>query len=1185
MPKAFDLYPDRRGKDDTHSPLKNLIDYSSPMDMTVRDAAGRVNLTIDSKVTEAIDNTIQWIKDNTGIDLTDIVALTDLIAQELHFGDTAYWTTWFDNLTRMFDDLDFTSPDFNPTDAWNIFANTFLAPLGIVLTPTSPLDASKLLGQLFPGLFSNVPSTAITDADANLLWNGGFVGAIAVVGGGVWVRDEHVYYLVDGEDALTAGSVRVTADGTTKELLSNAVTVGNTQQDQIVPGQKLAYEVDVLTSGLTGAGTPVQMGIQTNLSSTTLYQSMPAGTDLTHWRNAPAGAKVATLTADYEVPDDGSVTWVRMSLVLDQSATAGNVWWDKASEKLTGGLIADLQAGYNDLHDDAVAGAAADAAFLTAVKASFDDNVGDWAGLLADLTTAYQTWTTTKTGLLSSEIATITDMLNELMGIDPATGFISPAKVAGLEALQSDFDDLSTESATQTAAWGTMIASWQTTLANGALDWTTKLSQMEAAFSTYQQVAQDVASASVITLTAIINGLLGIDPTTGMTPQTQVVGLDDSLTQLGAALTGDVADAGQWAWLAQFVNGYYALTGQAHTTAVANANTLAVRDNKPISYGLDNTTESNIDFTLATSTINITSAGTKIAFVRCAQTDVKNTIAFTAATASAPTGFYVSFYKVDFVNSKLLYINTSLNLVSQLGSTEKWIFTDAAGTAVQPGDVLAIEFQVVGSGSVNVYGMTLTKPTHPVAMLAGAAASRSGAPGGTTTNLAFTGLATPSGIVMDAAGAVYTADQANNRVLKLVGTTQTVVGFTGLSNPIDVEVDAAGAIYVVDYGNNRVVKRVGNTNTVLPFTGLSSPASVTVDAAGAVYVGDYGNNRVVKLVGSTQTTLAFTGLIHPIGVVVDASGAVYVASQGNNIVKKLVGATQTTLPFTGLSSPSMLAMDAAGSFYVTDTANNRVVRLVGSTQTAPYGFASGLNTPFGIIVDAANNLYVADAGNNRVAEYTNNTAFSALVFNNTTIPYVGLETSSPPPPTYPDNTDTYTSAGSVSTLTLDPWVTHVDLIGLGGGGGGQGETGGTVGRGGSPGAWNTKTLVVGTDIAAGGAITVTVGAGGAGGPYFTDGSAGSSTTFAWTDVNGTAHTLTCAGGAGGGIGNGANLTTYGQAPSPQNDTYNSVTYPGGGAQLVPAVGNTPGGSGPGGQAFQYGWAGARGQAWTVERQT
>jgi hypothetical protein len=963
MPKAFDLFPARRGRDDTHSPLKNLLDWTSPMDMTARDAGGRVNSAIEAAVSQAVDETVQWIKDNTGIDLSNIVALTDLIAQQLHFGDTDYWNAWFDNLTRMFDDLDFTSPNFNPAESWNIFVSTFLAPLGIVLTPSSPLDASKLLGQLFPGLFSNVPSTAITDADANLLTNGGFVGAIAVVGGGVWVLDQHVYYLVPGEDALTAGSVRVTADGTAKELRSNAVTVGITQNDQIRPGQKLAYSVDVLASGLTGAGTPVRMVAVTNLSSSTLAQSMPAGTDLTHWRNAPAGAKSATLTANYTVPDDGSVTWVRMGLVLDQSATVGaSVWWDQASEKLTGGLISDLQAGYSDLHDDAVANQAADAAFLTAVKAAIDTHPGDWPGLMAALSTAYQTWTTTKSGLASAAIATLTTMLNELLGISPTTGTIATSKVDGLDDLNTDFAALQTESATQQAAWGTMMASWKATLNNGALDWPTKISQLESAFSTYQQVAQGVASAQVITVTSIINGLLGIDPATGSTQLAQVEGLDSYFTELGAALTGDSGTAaGPWAWLGQIISSYYALTGQAHSTAVANNNTLSIRTNIPAYVGLDNTAESNMPVTniAATSIMQLTTAsGSLIGFIRCQRTSTKGAVVF-PGSSSVPgntTAFYINVFRLDTATGNLKFLFSTGDIKTLLPTSQGWVryaFPSAQKFAVVEGDVIAVELQGVGTTSAGAYG---------------------------------TGTA-----------------------------TQVVADPT------------------------RVMPHIGGFRVA----GTSPP----------------------------------TGDI------------------------------------------------ASGSYQFSGKA-----------------------------------------------------------------PYVALEITDANEVTYPPVPNAYTTVGT-STQTVDTaWpVGFVDLVGIGGGGGGQGETGSTVGRGGSPGQWGTNTLTVGgtgaNSIAAGGTITISVGDGGDGGPYFSDGSYGQNTTFQWHDTGGTLRTLTCPGGQGGGIANGNNLTIYGQAPSPATETYQGKSYKGGSPQTTGAPGYPPGGSGPGGQPFQYGFKGGRGQAWTVERYT
>jgi DNA-binding beta-propeller fold protein YncE len=56
--------------------------------------------------------------------------------------------------------------------------------------------------------------------------------------------------------------------------------------------------------------------------------------------------------------------------------------------------------------------------------------------------------------------------------------------------------------------------------------------------------------------------------------------------------------------------------------------------------------------------------------------------------------------------------------------------------------------------------------------------------------------------------AVYVADGANNRVLKLAAgsTTQTELPFTGLSFPEGVAVDATGAVYVADSDNDRVLR-------------------------------------------------------------------------------------------------------------------------------------------------------------------------------------------------------------------------------------------------------------------------------------------------------------------------------------------------------------------------------------------
>ncbi|BBZ09854.1 glycine-rich domain-containing protein [Mycobacterium branderi] len=205
------------------------------------------------------------------------------------------------------------------------------------------------------------------------------------------------------------------------------------------------------------------------------------------------------------------------------------------------------------------------------------------------------------------------------------------------------------------------------------------------------------------------------------------------------------------------------------------------------------------------------------------------------------------------------------------------------------------------------------------------------------------------------------------------------------------------------------------------------------------------------------------------------------------------------------------------------------------------------------------------------------TALSSGITYTGNTPYVGLGVSNIPPNYQPPVTSTYTAAGQY-TFTLPPWMVagnKLDLAGVGGGGAGQGEQGYSGGQGGSAGSWNVGTLVVGTDIAPGGTITVTVGAGG---PqqiqYFTAGLPGTATTFQWTDPGGTQHTLTCPGGAGG---SGIPTSQYGASPG--NETYNGVIYYGGGTANESFAGSAPGGGGGGAAPYSFGGAGADGQAW------
>jgi DNA-binding beta-propeller fold protein YncE len=143
--------------------------------------------------------------------------------------------------------------------------------------------------------------------------------------------------------------------------------------------------------------------------------------------------------------------------------------------------------------------------------------------------------------------------------------------------------------------------------------------------------------------------------------------------------------------------------------------------------------------------------------------------------------------------------------------------------------------------------------------------------------IAFLGATLVSAIVM-------TGCSPHNGQLPANREREFALPFTGLHEPRGVAVDAAGNVYVADSANNRVLKLAAgsSTQTVLPFTGLNlstgvinySMAGVAVDATGNVYVADSANNQVVKLAAesSTQTVLPFSGLADPSGVAVDTAG-------------------------------------------------------------------------------------------------------------------------------------------------------------------------------------------------------------------------------------------------------------------------------------------------------------------------
>ena len=230
-------------------------------------------------------------------------------------------------------------------------------------------------------------------------------------------------------------------------------------------------------------------------------------------------------------------------------------------------------------------------------------------------------------------------------------------------------------------------------------------------------------------------------------------------------------------------------------------------------------------------------------------------------------------------------------------------------------------------------------PGGVLSLVAGGAFGFSG-DGGLATQAA---IAFPSGVAVDAAGNVYFADKANNRVRKVdtAGIITTVAGsagtpgFTGDGGPATsaklglnltaafqgVAVDSAGNLYIADPRNNRV--RIVNTAGII-----------------TTYA---GNGNIFQTAHGDGGPPAMAGLSTPYGVRVDSAGNIFIADTGDDIVRKVTGAATT-----GASGPTISANGVVnGASFQPGIAANSWVTIQGS------GFATKTDDWSNSIVNGA----------------------------------------------------------------------------------------------------------------------------------------------------------------------------------------------------------------------------------------
>ncbi|MES2924052.1 MAG: choice-of-anchor Q domain-containing protein [Verrucomicrobiota bacterium] len=259
----------------------------------------------------------------------------------------------------------------------------------------------------------------------------------------------------------------------------------------------------------------------------------------------------------------------------------------------------------------------------------------------------------------------------------------------------------------------------------------------------------------------------------------------------------------------------------------------------------------------------------------------------TTAQFEKPTGLAIdgsgNLYVADESNHRIRKITPAGVVTTFAGSGVAGFAEGDAASAkflYPSGVAVDVDGNVYVADSGNQRIRKITAATGMVSTLAG-----SGVAGFTDGTVESAQFSSPQALAVDASGRVLVADTGNHGIRAIEAGSVTTLAGTGvegfldgpggsamLASPRGVALDAAGAVYVTDSGNHRI-RQIFPSGQVSTFAGSGNPGHVDSPA-----------------VGLFPITVCQFDL--PLGITVDGSGTLFVTQEG--MLRKI--ARSATLP-------------------------------------------------------------------------------------------------------------------------------------------------------------------------------------------------------------------------------------------------------------------------------------------------